>query len=97
MVNTKNVKIDYFWNKKLYSMALKTFVKVGNITNLSDARYCAGMGVDQIGFNIDPANSSYTEQDDLDSIRAWVSGVEIIAEGQLPDDPESYDGVQHWT
>ena len=25
-------------------MALKTFVKVGNISNLSDARYCAGMG-----------------------------------------------------
>ena len=29
-------------------MPLKTFVKVGNITNLSDARYCAGMGVDML-------------------------------------------------
>ncbi len=31
-------------------MALKTIVKVGNITNLSDARYCAVMGVDMLGF-----------------------------------------------
>ena len=26
-------------------MALQTIVKISNVTNLSDARYCAGMGV----------------------------------------------------
>ena len=31
---------------------LKTQVKVSSITNLSDARYCAGMGVDLLGFPI---------------------------------------------
>jgi phosphoribosylanthranilate isomerase len=36
-------------------MALKCFVKVGNVTNLSDARYCAGMGVDLLGFPVDAA------------------------------------------
>lgn len=34
-------------------MALKTFVKISGVNNLSDARYCAGMGVNQLGFNIE--------------------------------------------
>ena len=33
-------------------MALNTLTAVTEINNLSDARYCAGMGVDIIGFNL---------------------------------------------
>ena len=58
-------------------MALKTFVKVGNITNLTDARYCAGMGVDELGFNLE--NSDLTP-DGLKEIIGWLEGVEIVAE-----------------
>ncbi len=75
-------------------MALKSFVKVGNITNLSDARYCAGMGVDQLGFNTDPDSESYVKQEDIESIREWISGVEIIAEGKEPEISELFDGIQ---
>jgi len=54
-------------------------VLVGNITNLSDARYCAGMGVDLLGFPLghDPAEippSTFLE------IAAWVTGPSIVLE-----------------
>lgn len=56
-------------------MALKTKVKAGNITNLSDARYCAGMGVDWLGFpasGIDPKT--------FEEITQWVSGPQFLIE-----------------
>ncbi|MDX1903443.1 MAG: phosphoribosylanthranilate isomerase [Thermonemataceae bacterium] len=57
-------------------MALKTFVKVGNITNLSDARYCAGMGVDMLGFDVESKISpeKYAE------MVGWLSGIRLVAE-----------------
>ena len=70
-------------------MALKTLVKVGNISNLSDARYCAGMGVDFLGFNIDPANEHYVDPEEFKEITKWVSGPEFV--GELTD---SNDGSQ---
>jgi phosphoribosylanthranilate isomerase len=48
---------------------LMTKVKVGKITNLSEARYCAGMGVDFLSFpvsSVDP--KTYRE------ITSWVAG-----------------------
>ena len=48
---------------------LITKVKVGKVTNLSEARYCAGMGVDFLSFpisSIDP--KTYQE------ITGWVAG-----------------------
>jgi phosphoribosylanthranilate isomerase len=65
-------------------MALKTKVKVSNITNLSDARYCSGMGVDLLGFPV----SSGTLDDDLKllkDISSWVSGPLLVMD--LTPDP----------
>lgn len=59
-------------------MALKTKVKVGNITNLSDARYCAGMGVDFLGFPIGGTHSIDPEK--FKEITEWVSGPQFVAE-----------------
>ena len=54
---------------------LKTLVKVSSISNLSDARYCAGMGVDLLGFPIqDITLEKFTE------IRNWLAGVQIVGE-----------------
>ena len=64
-----------FWN-----MALATFVKIGGINNLSDARYCAGMEVNQLGFNIEHEHENYTSSKDFDEIANWVSGVEFVGE-----------------
>ncbi len=61
-------------------MALKTFVKVSNVSNLSDARYCAGMMVDLLGFNIDPLSENKVTPDDYSEIIEWVSGVSFVGE-----------------
>jgi phosphoribosylanthranilate isomerase len=54
---------------------LKTQVKVSSVTNLSDARYCAGMGVEWIGFPLQEiSNDRFTE------IRNWLAGVQIVGE-----------------
>lgn len=61
-------------------MPLKTFVKVGNITNLSDARYCAGMGVDMLGFRTIQGQDSYISPSHFQEIRGWITGPLVIAE-----------------
>ena len=68
---------------------LKTKVKVGNISNLSDARYCAGMGVALLGFSI---GSGY---DDMDTkkykeITEWVSGPDFVVEWAGADIPDNF-------
>ncbi|MFT7055516.1 MAG: phosphoribosylanthranilate isomerase [Roseivirga sp.] len=61
-------------------MALKTFVKVSGINNLSDARYCAGMGVNQVGFEIEEGSPNYVDQQSFKEIKGWLSGVEFVGE-----------------
>lgn len=57
---------------------LKYPVYVRNITNLSDARYCAGMGVELLGFCFDV--DSGIEQSHFEAIKGWVTGVKFVAE-----------------
>lgn len=58
---------------------LKTKVKVSNVTNLSEARYCAGMGVDYLSFPVPPVSLEVYRE-----IASWVTGpqfgIEIDAE-----------------
>ncbi|MEO7992193.1 MAG: N-(5'-phosphoribosyl)anthranilate isomerase [Chryseolinea sp.] len=61
-------------------MPLKTFVKVGSITNLSDARYCAGMGADMLGFNAVEGKDHYLSPKQFQEIRGWVTGPLVVAE-----------------
>ncbi|UII31304.1 phosphoribosylanthranilate isomerase [Fulvivirga ulvae] len=56
-------------------MALKTFVKVSTVNNLSDARYCAGMEVDIIGFNLEKESSNYISPENYKELTEWLSGV----------------------
>lgn len=66
-------------------MALKTFVKVSKVNNLSDARYCAGMGVDVIGFNLVPQTSHFVAPEKFSEITDWLSGVDFAGEfDELP-------------
>ncbi|WP_234733593.1 beta/alpha barrel domain-containing protein [Tellurirhabdus bombi] len=73
-------------------MALKTTVKISNVTNLSDARYCAGMGVDLLGFSMDEDSEQYIEPKKFEEIRSWVAGVQIIGETAVTD-PETLDAL----
>jgi phosphoribosylanthranilate isomerase len=61
-------------------MALKTLVKVGKISNLSDARYCAGMNVDLLGFRVIAGQDNYVSPELFKEIRGWFSGPGIVAE-----------------
>jgi phosphoribosylanthranilate isomerase len=61
-------------------MALKTFVKIGSVNNLSDARYCAGMGVDLLGFSLDQESTDFVEEAAFKEIVGWVAGVKIVGE-----------------
>jgi phosphoribosylanthranilate isomerase len=61
-------------------MPLKTFVKVGCITNLSDARYCAGMGADMLGFRAVEGQENYIEPLQFQEIRGWITGPLVVAE-----------------
>lgn len=61
-------------------MALKTLVKVGKISNLSDARYCAGMNVDLLGFRVVAGQDHYVSPELFKEIRGWFSGPGIVAE-----------------
>jgi phosphoribosylanthranilate isomerase len=54
---------------------LKTTIKVSNLNNLSDARYCAGMGVEMLGFSMDELDF-----DKFKEMRGWLAGVQIVGE-----------------
>ena len=55
-------------------------MKVSGINNLSNARYCAGMGVDMLGFDMDTIQLDY-----FNEIRNWVAGVKIVGETKALD------------
>jgi phosphoribosylanthranilate isomerase len=61
-------------------MPLKMIVKVGKVTNLSDARYCAGMNVDLLGFVTVENQENYLTPAAFQDIRGWLSGPQIVAE-----------------
>ena len=61
-------------------MPLKTVVKVGNISNLSDARYCSGMGVDMLGFCVIEGQPHYISPKLFQEIRGWISGPKVVAQ-----------------
>ncbi len=72
-------------------MPLKTVVKVGQVTTLNEARYCAGMGVDMLGFVAVEGQAHYLAPELYQEIRGWISGPSIVAEvfglksaGQIP-------------
>ena len=67
-------------------MNLKTKIMVSSISNLSDARYCAGMGVDYLGFSIDSVSASFIDPSKFKQITGWISGIPMVAEcGEVVD------------
>ena len=61
-------------------MSLRTSVKVSSITNLSDARYCSGMGVDMLGFRSIPDQNKYVTPERYQEMKGWLAGPKIVAE-----------------
>ena len=61
-------------------MSLKYFVKVGNVNNLSDARYCSAMGVNQLGFKLNDFDNNSSIIDNIKEIIRWINGVDTVSE-----------------
>lgn len=59
---------------------LSTRVILLKATNLSDARYAAGMGVEFIGFSINPTSNHFVTSEDVNAITNWLSGVSLIGD-----------------
>jgi len=72
-------------------MGLKTTVKVGSITNLSDARYCAGMGVDLLGFNAVEGSPDYISPIQVEELRGWFVGPKVVIEIYGIDHRDNYE------
>ena len=70
-------------------MQQRPLVYVSRITNLSDARYCAGMGVDLLGFVIDPSDPDYVSPETYQQLIGWVAGPERVVEVGLATFDES--------
>lgn len=61
-------------------MSLLTNIKLGNITNLSDARFAAAAGATYIGFCFDPQSPFYIAPIKAKEIMDWVNGTSVVAE-----------------
>ncbi|GAB3308545.1 hypothetical protein ACFQT0_16965 [Hymenobacter humi] len=53
---------------------------IRGINNLSDARYCAGMGADKLTFLLDPALPGALDTKTVKELAGWIAGVELIGE-----------------
>ncbi|MCX6186100.1 MAG: hypothetical protein NTU43_03765 [Bacteroidetes bacterium] len=58
----------------------QTKIKLSNITNLSDARYAAAMGIDYIGFCFNTNDVNYIPPIKAKEIFEWTSGSLVVAE-----------------
>lgn len=53
-------------------------IKISNITNLQDARYCAAMGFQLISFSLLPQNGQSMSAQQIREIAAWLSGPQYV-------------------
>ncbi|MGZ5304876.1 MAG: phosphoribosylanthranilate isomerase [Bacteroidia bacterium] len=55
-------------------------MKLGEITNLSDARFAAGRGADFVGFNFTPNHPRYIAPEQAQEIIGWLDGPKLVGE-----------------
>ncbi|WP_111669690.1 phosphoribosylanthranilate isomerase [Algoriphagus litoralis] len=77
-------------------MALRTFVKLNQISNLTDARYGAGMYVDLLGFNLNVDTENYITPAQFKELTGWVSGVEFVGEFSHESQPNILEIVKEY-
>ncbi|ANQ49367.2 hypothetical protein MY04_1993 [Flammeovirga sp. MY04] len=77
-------------------MGLKTRVYVSDVDNLGDGRYCAGMGVEMIGFPIEENHPRFVSTDKFKEIASWLAGIKFA--GEIYDaanvDLSAYDAIE---
>ena len=73
-------------------MALGSFVYLSDVDNLSDARYAAGMGVNLIGFRLNPHDENSLNPEQFKEISEWILGVKLVGEfgNSTPEEVKEY-------
>lgn len=61
-------------------MEFVTKIKLGSVTNLSDARYAAALGAEWVGFCFDKNLPEYIHPVKAKEIIDWIAGIEIVGE-----------------
>ncbi|MBX7127319.1 MAG: hypothetical protein K1X47_16610 [Cyclobacteriaceae bacterium] len=61
-------------------MSLVTRVLMAPITNLTDARYGAGMGVEFLAFNVNPSSPHYIQPERYQEMIGWIAGPRRVAD-----------------
>ncbi len=61
-------------------MQLKTNIKFGEVSSLTDARYAAGIGAAMIGFNFNPDHPNFIDTEKVKQIAGWIQGPEYVGE-----------------
>ena len=61
-------------------MPLKTKVLISSITNLSDARYATGMGVDFLGFSMNDEDTHFIGYTNYTAITTWLQDMNFAGE-----------------
>ncbi len=56
----------------------KKEILVKNISNLSEARYCAGMLVDFISFELDKNEVNFIDLKKYSEIKGWINGIKLL-------------------
>lgn len=71
-------------------------ILVKSVTNLSEARYCAGMFVDFISFELNENNPYYIPKKNFDEIRGWLSGVKILGSFEGGDTEQINEKIKEY-
>ena len=61
-------------------MPLKTKVLISSVTNLSDARYATGMGVDFVGFSMNDDDDDFIGYTNYTAITTWLQDMNFAGE-----------------
>lgn len=61
-------------------MSFLSNIKISNVTNLSDARYAAAVGINYIGFCFDSDSTNYIAPIKAKEMIDWITGSHIVAE-----------------
>lgn len=77
-------------------MALKTFVKLNSITNLTDARYGSGMYVNLLGFDLEKSSRTFVSPELFKEITGWVSGVDFVGEFSQESHPDLIEVLKNY-
>ena len=59
---------------------LRTRVKAAAIANLTDARYFAALGVDYLGFALEPGAVGHVSAEQVRGLREWIEGPALVGE-----------------